>query len=504
MGNNAGIGVRKMGVVGAGFEGQTEDKTGTRSQEVHNPFHYLSVKAGSLGNMPFPIIDNFSKEFNALPGTIVSYVSNDTHSTGAFVESMVGNAPKAGAAPGVNSSRLALLSQTQNPINQDLPTGTGFTNGKDDNKDRKEVIMPNADKKFNTENEITNQQKHYGASIEERLGSWEKVDDIKTAEGSYGSTPSLGMLQGLPGMIMSLASSFSGLSKQQKNQIKSNTSPQMYSLIEATLSSTVDVGNYKKVSLKGRVHKETFANNMVALLSKCDSHADLQECIYQLRTDPVLQGKDQLPTVEYTIKNAFGNTGMIIDGYGNFRQNVSAEVAQAEADFMQFITQGTASINVLSKFEGQITANTLTVNNVYFGKLQKGQYIFIEGPDVTDNTQIASFGTDTTGNTGTYYLTLESNTFPNTDMILYSAIPNPVQESQDGGGGGGGGLGGLAGFFGQNIFGEASKLLGEQIPTMSPSGAAAVKDVLTKVKEKVAHAPKTRKKVEERDHGNWA
>lgn len=315
-------------------------------------------------------------------------------------------------------------------------------------------------------------QTFFGAPFEQRMGNWPRKSGIPTGDTPFGSLPSLSMLQGLPGMVMSLASSFGGLSNKQKKQIEANTSNQIYSLINVMMTNAVDVGTNETVSLTDRVHKETFANNMVTVLSQCKSRSDVIYAMHELRTNTALHGKNKLPTVEFKMKNAFGDIGLIIDGNGTYTQNISPAAANAESQFLSGITAGVDTAEAVCTFEGQITGNTLQVTHINYGRLFKGAQYYIEGFEVAQNTYITLFNNNAKENVGFYSVSQSSNTAPNTDMILHKITPHPLKES----GGGGGGVGGLCGMFpGMNMFGEASKLIGESIPVLGPDAAPVVK-----------------------------
>lgn len=368
-----------------------------------------------------------------------------------------------------------------NPIDVPYQYGVGPLPPKNHNKDGAPGEINNDSKPFTVRQDILNHRKYFGLGPDERNVKWQEKSDVMSPDSAFGSIPGIGMIQGLPGMIMSLASSFKGLSNQQKQQIKSNTSSEMYSLIETTLNSAVDVGTYQTASLNSRVDEQTFADNMVLMLSSVSTNQDLVDVMHELRTNTALHGKDKLPTVEYRVPGAFGETGIIIDGHGNFKQNISQQVADAYANFKQFITQDIDDVEITCEFEGKIENKTLTVNRMDFGHLQKGSTYYIEGLNVTDNTHIVSFGTKANGNTGTYILNQSSNTVANNVMVMYKIIStaeqkqqNQQQQQQQQQGGGGGGLGGLIGMGFANIFGDSAQLLGRMMQSHDPVAASRI------------------------------
>lgn len=309
---------------------------------------------------------------------------------------------------------------------------------------------------------------------------WDQKKNISTAITPAAGMLNSSMLSGLPGKVLSLAKTFASLSSGQKNQIKNSVKPEVYSMIEAHMASSIDIGDTTEISLVHRVDENTLANNMVELLCQCQDYTDVISVTSALRTDPELQGKDKLSPVEFPSNSVYGPVGLIVDAYGEVTLNVSSAVANAEANFTEFITQGTDKYEIVSTFYGNITGNVMTVNTIVDGTIKVGENFLVEGNNVTDGTFVKSFSSGR-GETGTYIVSLESNMpVANSPMVVYKVTRAPADGG--GGGGGGGGLGGLIGMIpGKNMFGEASKLIGEVMPVLDPASAAKVQKVLQEV-----------------------
>lgn len=469
--------IRIASIIG-GFN--KKGQSGTGEQPVREPgIHGMDVLGQNLPHIPRMTRPN-AIDSQGLPSqsVILNKLNAGPGSTLSVIAGYIADSPKVGSVPmgttdifNMNFTGTAAQDDVTMPL--DLRGFESPTSVSRDGVPGKSTLGA----KPLIPIDVASKGHHIGQGADDRNVYWEQKNDISTAETPFGSIPSLSMLRGLPGQVLSLASTFKGLTSSQKQRIQAKTTPEMYRMIESNMNDAVDVGNFQTVSLGSRVHQETFSENMVDKLSNCTSYNDLMNCMHDLRSNTELHGKDKLPTVEYKVKSLHGDVGLIIDGHGAYKQNVSAEVAKAQAEFSEFITQGVDQVEILSKFEGQIKANVLSVIHVDFGKLAKGNTYFIEGLDVTDNTHIIKINTGTTDNVGIYYLSETSNTKPNTEMVLYKLKKNP--ERKDNGGGGGSGLGGMVGMIpGQNMFGEASKLIGEVLPVMNPASSARVKGLL--------------------------
>lgn len=321
----------------------------------------------------------------------------------------------------------------------------------------------------------------HGKPYSEKGHKWQQHKGIPTATAAFASIMNLaGMIAGLAGSAISTKNTFSSLSNTQQQQIKANTTPEVYEIIKAHFSTATDIAETEgSITLTGRVHQETFANNMVSLLCNCKSYVDVIDCMQRLKSDPVLQGKDKIPVQEFPIASMFGQNGLIIDGYGDSKLNVSPQAAAAESTFMSYLKGDVASVVPVAAFYGRINANTLTVSSMVFGDIKRGANNIISGLDVASNTYVVSYGTGT-GFAGTYTVNQPSNTYPNTYMTIlgYAQKSNNANQQPGGGGGGGGGAMPIGMVPGMNFFGQAAQLIGEVLPTLSPGKGAALASMI--------------------------
>ena len=335
---------------------------------------------------------------------------------------------------------------------------------------------PNQKKPYIPYNEVVNKP-HYGRSYSERGRPWQPETNIPTSETPFSGLLSSNMFSQLPGKVLSLANTFKGLSSGQKQRIKDSVTPETYEIINSVMETAIDEGDDpSSVSLVARVHPETFANNLVDLLCQCTGYSDVVSVMGEIRDNVDLHGKENLPKVEFKVKSAYGDVGLVIDGYGEVSQNVSNSVMEAEAAFNSILLENTLDSTAVAKFYGHINGTTLTVTDLRFGEISIGPKHELFGIDVTDDTYIVST-VSKTGNTGTYIVNSTSNTLPNIEMVLIRTEVRKPPATSSGGGGGG-----LVGTIpGQNFFGEASKLISEILPVLEPQNSQKIQQLMQKI-----------------------
>lgn len=481
-------------LVGA-FGQNTQDKSQTGLCRIRRPgIHGPMVPPEHLSLVPrlLPFTGTAQRAFDGYPdpGATCLFQPAYPGSLNGTITGMLSEFPKMGQSP--SSTNDIIMQNLMAPmaiddITQPMQGTQAQLPPKTETRSDTLVKRPNNSKPY-IPIEQNNYKPHYGAPPTEKDIKWEQQKNIPTAETPFSSILNNSMMSGLPGQIMSLAKTFSGMSSSKKQRIQSSVQPEMYNMIEAVMATVTDVGDTELYSLTNRVHPETFENNLVDLLCQCETYSDVIDVVYAMRTDPTLQGKDILGSVEFPNLTAYGEVGVIIDPYGEVSLNVSPEIAQAEAQFSQFISQGVDNYEAVAAFYGNITGNVMTVNVMSYGNIVKGDNYIVEGDDVTDGSYIISFETGR-GAEGTYFLSNTSySASANVPLVLYKVIANPEQQPA-GGGGGGGGLGGLIGMIpGQNMFGEASKLISEVLPVLQPQSAMKIQQLLQKVQGQAAKA----------------
>lgn len=471
-------------LIGA-FQDSTQDKSKSGLCRVRIPgLHGPQVSPEHLAMVPrlLPYTEVGERSFDGYPDPGASCMFQQAY-PGANFGTIVGGFsefPKMGQSPGgTNDLIMSNLSAPSaiDPVNQPLPYTRAFKPPKDGTREGGVKI-----KEKQTEPYIPMQQANYKPHHKGfETVPWDQKKGIPTAITPASSSLGAGLLSSLPGQIMSLAQSFANLGGSQKSKIQNSVTPEVYNMIEAAMASAIDVGDTSTVSIVSRVDEPTLANNMVDMLCQCQNYADVISVMAELRANTALQGKDKIPTIEFPTNSLFGPTGIIIDAYGEITANVPSEVANSQAAFTQFISQGTNTYELIATFYGNINGTTLTVNQINTGQILIGPEYMVEGFNVTDGTFIT--GGPTTGGTGLYTVNL-SSAMPvaNSPMSVYRSTVAPEVAPPGGGGGGGGGLGGLIGMLsGQNMFGEASKLLGEIMPVLDPQSSSKVKSVLQEI-----------------------
>lgn len=363
---------------------------------------------------------------------------------------------------------------SENPWDQPLSGVFAKPQLKTENRGGKIVKVANAAQNYIPSS--GNFKPHFGETFDEIGRRWEQFKNVPTAETPFSNIINSNMLSQLPGKVLSFASAFKGLSSQQKQRIQSSVSPDIYNMIEASLSSAVDDPTEEDKGFNNRVHEETFANNMVDLLCQCTSYNDIVAVKQQMYYDRTLHGLENLPEVEFRVNTGFGEVGIIIDADGEFRENVSSEVIASQQEFTNFLVGPENSFEDTAQFYGTIENDVLTVNRMLYGNVVSGANNILVGDNIPTSTYITRFDTGT-GNTGTYIINTSTQTTPNTIITISTKQEQPETPSSSKNGGGG--FPGMA--SGANFFGEASKLVGEIMPVLNPQGQAKVKKLLESI-----------------------
>ena len=340
------------------------------------------------------------------------------------------------------------------------------------------VTTPNFSQPFIPSNH--NHKPHYRRSYEDIGRPWEQYKNIPTSKTPFSQVISPQMISQLPGQIMSFVNAFKGLSGSQVQRIKDSVPDGLYNTIESVFNSASDPAGTSQFTSTHRVHPETFANNLVDLLCTCTSYPDVIAVKQRLGYDVTLHGHENLPEVEFNIDSAFGEVGLIISPNGDARPNVSNAVAEASEAFFDFMADGSE----YARFFGTIANTTLTVVDMDFGEIKRGKKYQITAANtliantVTEGTFVQKFLTGE-GETGTYEVNLPSNTPPNTEFVI-----TRINTGEGGSGSGGGGGSSFPGMIpGQNMFGDAARLVAEVIPVLNPEAQKKItklmKDIQT-------------------------
>lgn len=345
---------------------------------------------------------------------------------------------------------------------------------KTENRGGKIVKVANAAQDFIPSS--LNFKPHFGETFEEIGRRWEQFKNVPTAETPFSNIINSNMMSQLPGKVLSFASAFKSLTSQQKQRIQSSVPPEIYNMIEANLSSTMDEPTESDIGFNNRVHEQTFANNMVDLLCQCTTYADIVAVKQRMYYDRELHGLDQLPEIEFRVNTGFGEVGIIVDADGELRENVSSDVVASQQEFFNFLVGPENAYDDTAQFYGTIKNNILTVNRMLYGNVVSGVENLLVGDNIPDSTYITRFQTGR-GNTGTYIINTSTQTTPNTIITIISKQEQPQTASSSKNGGGG--FPGMA--SGANFFGEASKLVGEILPVLNPKGQAKIKSLLESI-----------------------
>jgi hypothetical protein len=146
------------------------------------------------------------------------------------------------------------------------------------------------------------------------------IKQIDTAVKEFASILNQGSIGQMPGSIMNLSSIFQKLNKKQKKKILENKPETLVNAIESMMNLMVEGEGSGSYISSGRIHEETFIENLVELLSQCTNLSDLVDCMQRLRYDESLFGLDKLENIELKANSAFGEIAFTVDRNGEVKQ----------------------------------------------------------------------------------------------------------------------------------------------------------------------------------------
>lgn len=151
-----------------------------------------------------------------------------------------------------------------------------------------------------------------------------QIKQIDTAIQKYVNIPGMDILSQLPGTLMNIPNLFNKLTQKQKEQISSNVPPFLLEGMENMMFLMADGNSGGSYISSGRIHEETFMNNMVSLLSNVQTIDDLVYVIDRLRSDSSLWGLENLENIEYKANTVYGQVTMYLDINGNVTMNANS------------------------------------------------------------------------------------------------------------------------------------------------------------------------------------
>jgi hypothetical protein len=146
------------------------------------------------------------------------------------------------------------------------------------------------------------------------------IKQIDTAVKEFASILGQGSIGQIPGSIMNLSSLFKKLTKEQKKKIFKDKPETLINAMESMMDLMVDGEGSGAYISSGRIHEETFIENMIEMLSQCTNLSDLVECMQRIRYDETLHGLDKIQDIELKANSAFGEIVFTVDKNGKTKQ----------------------------------------------------------------------------------------------------------------------------------------------------------------------------------------
>lgn len=158
-----------------------------------------------------------------------------------------------------------------------------------------------------------------------------QTKNIDTAIKENIGIPSASMLSQLPGSVASLSKILSNLTNKQKKAATAGMPEDILMAFESLsdLIVTGDVGTGFLSS--GRVHEETYIENLIELLKQVKTLDDLISVFDRIRFDTTLHGLDKLQAVEFRSNTAYGEIVMSLDYLGNLVLDANSQNLLATA-----------------------------------------------------------------------------------------------------------------------------------------------------------------------------
>lgn len=276
-----------------------------------------------------------------------------------------------------------------------------------------------------------------------------EIKNIATAVQQFANIPTASMLSQLPGSMLNLGSLLSNLSRSQRRQATQNMPSQVVTALDSIMNLMTYSESNGMMLTDGRIHEETYVENMIDLLSQVTNLPDLASVIQRLIEDPTIRGLENLSTkadsgLLATVKldaegnpdNANGVSYLILSG------NVGESIEYFDDGFSLNISNKTYIVTTADQNSNEITVYP-TIDDV----IEK-EKVFVYLP-------VAEFNVDGPYGNMTMTLDMNGNMSPNRQSAqklqqAISSLLGLIQSAQ-------------AGTLGQFLFGSAGQLMSKAL-----------------------------------------
>lgn len=159
-----------------------------------------------------------------------------------------------------------------------------------------------------------------------------RVLGVSTSKQSFDGLLTGGILNQLPGIVMTLGSMFGLLqSSGLLNNVLKNVPREIGTAIRSmsNLIQTIETTERAGFTVGSRVHQQTFLGNAVNLLSQSKTISDVVNSLGRLQTDSSLSGAAQLANVVINLTSFFGKSQLSISPSGSIRRIIPKETQTA-------------------------------------------------------------------------------------------------------------------------------------------------------------------------------
>ena len=150
-----------------------------------------------------------------------------------------------------------------------------------------------------------------------------QIKQIETAIQQFAQIPSLSMLAGMPGKAMNLGDVFKKMTPKQKKKIEETLPPEIIMALNSLIALMQEGNGALGNVTSGRVHEETFMNNVIEMLKGITTIAELVSVLTRLKTDTTLHGLDKLEEILIYANTVYGNVVMTMDHTGELKMDAN-------------------------------------------------------------------------------------------------------------------------------------------------------------------------------------
>lgn len=170
-----------------------------------------------------------------------------------------------------------------------------------------------------------------------------QVTNVSTAIQAFSQVLTSDMLNGLPGMNMSIGSLLDNMPSELKNELFKNLPPEVANALNAVsnLIQTIEIVQSGSFNTATKVNPDVFFQNAANLLSQARDITGIVSAFQQLQSNPSLAGLESLASITLDfLGGPFGTIPLEIDPLGNVTENLPEPVQKLIEAFTSLMSNG--------------------------------------------------------------------------------------------------------------------------------------------------------------------